>query len=205
MKANPDPTSVGRQEWVESNPVLFNEFEIITESEQEMKKERNAELEVKQQEMLDKYNEELEEEKRTGEVDKTEFKEEDMPKNQHDELFIKFQTVIDIDSTQVLRYTTATGQEPLWMGSRGVLAFEDVPKCALCGSERVFELQILPQIIYHLKVQRNAVSGDPEDEIDFGVLAVYTCKASCSIDSKQSHQYSSGAYAIEYLYQQKYE
>lgn len=194
----------GTKSWLdETNPFVFTEFEIITENESDVKRVRNAQVEEKQKEMLDKYYKELEEEEKSGEVDTTEFKDDDMPKNQHDEEFIKFQTTIDVDGTQVVRYTTAPNAQPLWMMTKGKLDIADVPKCALCGSERVFELQILPQIIYHLKVQRNLVSGDPDDEIDFGVLTVYTCKNSCQVDPNQSHKYSSGAYAIEYIYQQK--
>jgi pre-rRNA-processing protein TSR4 len=189
----------------ESNPILFNEYEIITEDESKAKASRNAEVEEKQKTMLAKYYEELEEEKKSGEIDQTEFKEEDMPKNQHDETFVKFQTAIDVDGSQVLRYTTSASAEPLWMTSQGILALTDVPKCALCGSARIFELQILPQIIYQLDLKRNNVSGDPNDEIDFGTLVIYTCKNSCHVDPSKSNRYSSGAYAVEYLFQQRYE
>lgn len=189
----------------ETNPFLFNEFEIVTENEEDVKKVRNAQVEEKQKALLDKYYQELEEEKESGEVDTTEFKEDDMPKNQHDEEFIKFQTTIDVDGNQVLRYTTSTTAKPLWMIAKGKLESSDIPKCAHCGSERIFELQILPQIIYHLNVQRNLTSGNPEDEVDFGPLFIYTCKNSCNVNPEQEHTYSSGAYAIEFLYQQKVE
>lgn len=189
----------------ETNPVLFTELEIITESEADAKEKRNAEVEEQQKDMLKKYYDELEEEQKSGEVDQTEFKEDDMPKNQFDEVFVKFQTTIDVDATQVIRYTTNTSSQPLWMCSQGILSIQDVPKCALCGGERVFELQILPQIIYQLNLKKNTPSGNPEDEIDFGTLVIYTCKNSCEIKSKTPNKFSSGAYAIEYIYQQKYE
>ena len=189
----------------ETNPFLFNEFEIITENESDVKAVRNAQVEEKQKALLDQYYEELAAEKESGEVDTTEFNDEDMPKNQHDEEFIKFQTTIDVDGTQVLRYTTSTDSKPLWMIAKGKIELSDVPKCALCGAERIFELQILPQIIYHLDVKRNHTSGNPEDEVDFGPLFIYTCKNSCEVNPQQEHAYSSGAYAIEYLYQQKVE
>lgn len=202
-----DISHIGRRSWTdETNPVLFNEFEIVTESESETKQRCDKELEDKQKALLDKYYKEMEEEKKEGsQSDQVEFKEEDMPKNRHDPVFIKFQTTIDVDPSQVLRYTSDTAMEPLWMCSGGILKTQDIPRCALCGSERAFELQILPQLIYHLKVQRNLVSGNPDDEIDFGVLIIYTCKASCEVNPSTPNRWTSGKYAIEYLYHQKYE
>lgn len=197
-------TTAHNTRWTdESNPVLFAEFEIITEEEEDVKEVRNARVVEAQKDLLDKYYAEMEEEKKSGQEDTTEFKEEDMPNNRQDQVFVKFQTTIDIDTTQVLRYTTATNAQPLWMHSHGILDLKDVPKCALCGAERVYELQILPQIIYHLDLKRNNPSGNPDDEIDFGTLVVYTCKNSCTISPNVTNKYSSGAYAVEYLYQQK--
>lgn len=120
LKANASSSQHGAARWIdETNPFLFDEFEIITENEVDVKKVRNAAVEEKQKALLDKYYEELEEEKASGEIDTTEFKEDDMPKNQHDEEFVKFQTTIDIDGTQVLRYTTSTTAKPLWIMAKG--------------------------------------------------------------------------------------
>lgn len=42
-------------------------------------------------------------------------------------------------------------------------------------SERVFVAQVLPQLLYFLKV------GDGDDALDFSTIAVYTCSESCAL------------------------
>jgi pre-rRNA-processing protein TSR4 len=45
-----------------------------------------------------------------------------------------------------------------------------VPPCPACGAQRVFELELMPTII---------VFVDPDSEMDFGPILVYTCSDDC--------------------------
>lgn len=60
---------------------------------------------------------------------------------------------------------------------------ESIPKCEECGGDRQFEFQIMPQLLVYLKVDNILES------IDWGILAVYTCKNSCAINSKYVQEY----------------
>ena len=106
---------------------------------------------------------------------------------------------------QVCRY--AYGGEPLWSiplpppkvdgrskkqkpkkNTKGVTApFPSIPNCA-CGSERVFEFQLLPCLLHVLDVDAtNSNSDDGNDITDltsvggmnWGSIAVYSCPQSC--------------------------
>lgn len=64
-------------------------------------------------------------------------------------------------------------------------------RCSNCGSPRVFEFQILPQLLYFF--DKRAVSrGDrPPSETseypDFATIAIYSCSISCSTEKKGEH------------------
>ncbi|KAK8893813.1 hypothetical protein M9Y10_022242 [Tritrichomonas musculus] len=66
---------------------------------------------------------------------------------------------------QVLRYCRFG--EPLLQDKTDV---SNIPKCPKCGANRIFEFEILPTIIYTL---------DPESDMDFGPILVYTCSQDC--------------------------
>lgn len=57
-----------------------------------------------------------------------------------------FEYVARANPEQVLRYIKqrTPGVEPLWMSEKGTP--EEIPKCPRCGSTRLFECQIMPQI-----------------------------------------------------------
>jgi len=61
-----------------------------------------------------------------------------------------------------------TQAKPLWI-ARKRPANTTVPPCGNCGAERLFELQILPQVL-------NACPSN----FDFGTLMIYTCVESCA-------------------------
>ena len=119
-----------------------------------------------------------------------------------DKVFEKFKKRINRDPEQVLRYI----QDDVRKCSAGALHISDsgkqqaenlkIPFCELCKSERVLEFQIMPQILCHLNADKNPIKNRSlhdtfQDRInlansnfgvDFGVLNVFTCKASCKID-----------------------
>lgn len=80
---------------------------------------------------------------------------------------------------------------PLWVKSQDLPRPTDIPRCG-CGAERRFEFQIMPQLLHYLNVDNGAkgttaaaaTAADArvamgECTLDWGVLAVYTCTASC--------------------------
>jgi len=65
-----------------------------------------------------------------------------------------------------------------------------VPPCTSCGSQRIFELQLVPSLLHVLEVDKHKKSlgddVDSADEMDWGNIAVYTCpNASCSCDKEE--------------------
>ena len=62
---------------------------------------------------------------------------------------------------------------------------KEIPACKECGGEREFELQVMPQLL-------NKRLG-LDASVDWGVLAVYTCKRSCDFGI---------GYAREFLFRQ---
>lgn len=56
-----------------------------------------------------------------------------------------------------------------------------VPPCEHCGGPRGFEFQITPQLLHYMKTGGPTTSaGAAVGDIDFGTLAVFTCRSSCS-------------------------
>ena len=124
--------------------------------------------------------------------------EEQMVKD-FDPLYLKFQERIHRAPQQVIRY--ADGQsydddyddenkhdeddkdegvwsEPLWMGKQDVIdCAKDVPKCAQCGCQRQFEFQVMPQLLHILEQGVN--------DLDWGILAVFSCPNSCGDGNKK--------------------
>jgi pre-rRNA-processing protein TSR4 len=89
-----------------------------------------------------------------------------------DKVFKNFKKTISKEPEQVLRYTSwKDSEEPLWAYQKNIPISEQIPQCSQCGSKRVFEFQILPQLLYYLKVG---------DTMDWGTLVVYTCPRSCT-------------------------
>jgi pre-rRNA-processing protein TSR4 len=119
--------------------------------------------------------------------------------------FLTFSKRLRRAPTQVCRY--AYGGEPLWSiplppktnfngGSKQqkpkkntitTAPFPIIPPCS-CGSERVFEFQLLPSLLHTLDV--DAANSNKDDEIDktdltlmggmnWGSIAVYSCPESC--------------------------
>lgn len=85
---------------------------------------------------------------------------------------------IERANTQVLRLCQWNNDAILWANGETVLPLTNVPKCPLCGHERKFEFQIMPQLIYLLGSSEETRKVE-FPEIDFGSLVVFTCCESC--------------------------
>ena len=85
---------------------------------------------------------------------------------------------IERANTQVLRLCQWNNDAILWANGETVLLLTNVPKCPLCGHERKFEFQIMPQLIYLLGSSEETRKVE-FPEIDFGSLVVFTCCESC--------------------------
>ncbi|KAJ9069074.1 hypothetical protein DSO57_1022095 [Entomophthora muscae] len=96
-----------------------------------------------------------------------------------DQAFLAFQRRIDYDPSQILRYARTNygddNVEPLWVSDIGKPAPTAILPCQICGSTRVFEMQILPQMLNFLPIDHsNPVA------LDWGTYIVYTCPENCS-------------------------
>eukprot|EP00927_Polykrikos_kofoidii_P077528 TRINITY_DN74465_c0_g1_i1.p1 TRINITY_DN74465_c0_g1~~TRINITY_DN74465_c0_g1_i1.p1 ORF type:complete len:445 (+),score=97.58 TRINITY_DN74465_c0_g1_i1:214-1548(+) len=82
----------------------------------------------------------------------------------------RFQRRLERSPSQVVRYSW--GGQPLWMAppppELGGGAWP--PKCARCGAERIFEIELLPTLLSQV-----AAAGHAE----WGVVVVYTCSKDC--------------------------
>ncbi len=56
-----------------------------------------------------------------------------------------------------------------------------VPNCSHCGSKRVFEFQVNPQLLNYLGIEE---SKSVLSSIDWAGLYVYTCSKSCKAGNK---------------------
>ncbi|XP_077997124.1 programmed cell death protein 2-like isoform X2 [Glandiceps talaboti] len=152
--------------------LLFPEYEVVTESEDY----KPAQTEKSEEEKMKEYSKFVETEK--GETmmknkDMTEGELDKMAAQEEDVQFQIFRERIRHEPEQILRYQR--GGEPLWVSSQHIPKDDDIQVCK-CGAPRIFEFQILPQLLNHLKVDSLAAS------IDWGTLAIYTCSASCDLD-----------------------
>mmetsp|Transcript_29668 Transcript_29668/g.114230 ORF Transcript_29668/g.114230 Transcript_29668/m.114230 type:complete len:358 (-) Transcript_29668:1939-3012(-) len=94
---------------------------------------------------------------------------------------LEFQARVAREPEQVVRFCREG--RVLWPFSEGKLS-KSPPACESCGGVRTLEFQVMPQLLYFLKADNYG--------IDFGTLAVYTCKDSCDIEG----------YVPEYVFRQ---
>ena len=97
---------------------------------------------------------------------------------ENDPIRLHFNMTIERANTQVLRLCQWNNDAILWANGETVLPLTNVPKCPLCGHERKFEFQIMPQLIYLLGSSEETRKVE-FPEIDFGSLVVFTCCESC--------------------------
>ncbi|XP_073813273.1 zinc finger protein RP-8 [Musca autumnalis] len=88
-----------------------------------------------------------------------------------DKDFRKFRKECSKAPRQVIRYMRKG--TPLWIASKDKIQvfLDNIPACDICGSPREYEFQIMPQMLNHLQ----------DSNLDWGVLAIYTCPKSCPL------------------------
>uniref|UniRef100_A0A2M4BST4 Putative pcdc2/rp-8 programmed cell death protein 2 n=1 Tax=Anopheles marajoara TaxID=58244 RepID=A0A2M4BST4_9DIPT len=158
---------------------VFSECEIVTEPEEQESKPKLSEEENEKRQMEE--FERLKSEGKVGVLD--ELPEEELDKyagtvdQAEDKVFARFKKRTADAPDQVLRYER--GGTPLWLSP---IVPQTVPDCERCGSRRIFEFQVMPQLLSFLE----------RDELDWGTLACYTCEASCNTEG----------YAEEWIFRQ---
>lgn len=112
-----------------------------------------------------------------------------------DKTFQKFSDVISQNPEQVLRYEFK-GQPLLYSGSDGVAsrfvvphgkagAVKGIPRCELCGSQRVFEMQLTPHLIFEMEKDE---AIDIDSGMEWGTIIVGTCIDNCGDEGTVSFQ-----------------
>ncbi|XP_038052461.1 programmed cell death protein 2-like [Patiria miniata] len=96
-----------------------------------------------------------------------------------DKVFQRFAKRLQLCPEQCIRYSWNGTPLYLTSPSEGTL----IPSCPHCGSQRVFEVQLMPQLINALHD-----ADQPGIQIEFGVVIIYTCKANCWDDPCQPGQ-----------------
>ncbi|KAK3179865.1 hypothetical protein Dsin_032538 [Dipteronia sinensis] len=103
-----------------------------------------------------------------------------------DKTFQKFSDIVAQNPEQVLRYEFK-GQPLLYSGSDGVAArffvphgkagaVKGMPSCEKCGSQRVFEMQLTPYLIYEIEKDE---ALDIDNGMEWGTIVVGTCGKNC--------------------------
>jgi pre-rRNA-processing protein TSR4 len=100
-----------------------------------------------------------------------------------DRIFFKFQRRMKRSPEQCLRY--CFDGEPLWISED---VPESIPVCTKCGAKRVFELQLMPTLLYlhdGLKLQTTKIAAESNTQIlvgsgvEYGVVSLFSCSKSC--------------------------
>uniref|UniRef100_A0A4X2LKJ0 Programmed cell death protein 2 n=1 Tax=Vombatus ursinus TaxID=29139 RepID=A0A4X2LKJ0_VOMUR len=100
--------------------------------------------------------------------------------SKEDKIFQKFKTHIALEPDQILRY--GRGIDPIWISGENIPQEQDIPNCP-CGARRIFEFQVMPQLLNYLKADRLGRS------IDWGTLAVFTCVENCNLGTKYKEEF----------------
>ncbi|XP_052071347.1 programmed cell death protein 2-like isoform X1 [Mytilus californianus] len=98
-----------------------------------------------------------------------------------DNYFHKFSKRIGRYPSQIIRYNW--NGSPLYISKPDTNLFKaSQGKCHSCGSELVYEFQIMPGLITKLSFNKKKGTG-----IEYGTVVIYTCKASCWTESNNCH------------------
>ncbi|XP_017891889.1 programmed cell death protein 2 [Ceratina calcarata] len=151
-----------------TNDFLLPEYEIVIEKD-DTNDESNNDL-SKEEEEIKKYEAMIEKgEAGTLQNEDVESTLLNVADQQEDQTFCEFRLVVDKYPDQILRYDR--GGSVLYISSENKVG--DVPKCSGCNEERQFEFQIMPQLLNFLNLEVAT------ECVDWGILAVFTCKRSC--------------------------
>ncbi|XP_039482272.1 programmed cell death protein 2 [Drosophila santomea] len=152
--------------------IVFPEFEIVMDSNPVESGEDDKNDEARLAEF-----QELEASGKTGDL--SNVSEAEMDKYfgnsaaADDKTFRQFKKQTAAEPDQIVRYKR--GGQPLWITNTAKTVedqLKKLPNCTTCGGSRQFEFQIMPQALTLLE----------DENLDWGVLAVYTCAKSCPID-----------------------
>lgn len=161
--------------------VSFPEFEVVIEADTSLLEQSDhGDDEATEQSRLDEFQKLVDQGKAgtmadVPESELSKFAKED---ENTDIAFRNFKEEVSKNPAQVLRYDI--GGEPLWIADKAkTIGDIQVPPCSNCSAPRHFEFQIMPQMLNYLK----------DDVIDWGVLAVYTCKNSCQPSSEYIREF----------------
>ncbi|KAK7913376.1 hypothetical protein WMY93_013587 [Mugilogobius chulae] len=155
------------------SPFLFPEFELVTEPEE---REEKTETQSNETEAIQSNVDET----LTDVLAETELDEMALHETEEMKIFQRFKKRIAPEPHQVVRYSR--GGLPLWISAEHIPSDEAVPPCS-CGSKRVFEFQVMPQLLNSLCVDSTGAS------IDWGTVAVFTCSRSCSQEDNYSPEF----------------
>ncbi|XP_072754018.1 programmed cell death protein 2 isoform X2 [Anoplolepis gracilipes] len=149
---------------------LFPEYEIVIESD-DVTKDNTAQDDFKnEQKEMEKYNAMIQNGK-AGSLQHEDINDDLLEiVNEKDEVFVEFRMKIDNYPDQILRYDR--GGKVLYISQHNQII--DAPKCPECNGNRQFEFQIMPQLLNFLGLK------DFVKCLDWGILAVFTCKQSCT-------------------------
>lgn len=184
-----------------ANDFVFPEFEIVLDQEEEVgfsvlllhknllillifqfQEQTSKESENEAEKRRLKEYEDLKKSGKLGEM--SEISEQDLTEfaeSKEDKTFGKFKKAIKSSPDQILRYDR--NGSALWISKHNILDPSKIPNCGLCNGTRTFEFQVMPQALNYLK----------NYDLDWGILAVYTCKNDCDVKS---------SYVKEFVYKQ---
>ncbi|KAK1209431.1 PDCD2 protein, partial [Pygoscelis papua] len=162
----------------EHNEFLFPEYEILIEPEEPEFPADSSVGPDEEQGAVDasKDPKEKEELRATGSAAFQSLDEETLEamakhETEEDKIFQTFKERVAAEPEQIIRYCRG-GEGPIWVSGENIPEEKDIPNC-LCGAKRIFEFQIMPQLLNHLQVDSLGES------VDWGTLVVYTCADNC--------------------------
>lgn len=158
--------------------LLFPQYEIVIEDEDPKFIEDFAKNHVEEEKKLfKKYSRNV---KTLDANEKQELNEFEWENDvELDPVLEEFQNHIRAYSSQCVRYNRGLDlDQVLWMSKDFQCTKNDIPFCSYCGGNMVFEFQVMPQTLHYLSV--DGWRGSRKVSMDWGVLAVFTCKESCN-------------------------
>ncbi|XP_067845645.1 programmed cell death protein 2 [Heptranchias perlo] len=162
--------------------ILFPEYELVMELEEEqiVGSEDTEDQKLEDLKMCMESLSTASSDCETQPLDEKELEAMAKHETKEDQIFNKFKRTTALAPEQVLRY--CRGGSPLWVSGENIPTDTDIPNCS-CGAKRVFEFQVMPQLLYQLKVDRLGES------LDWGTLVVYTCEQSCDHGNEYSPEF----------------